>query len=185
MDQKTAFPPFALVPASAGPNPFLAAPIELAASVQATDAVWSHDAGDEEDPEAPRAEAVDVRILWGTNVLHFEQMSPPRPFTLGGAGADFTLPELGFHLICVPAQAGHLAGAMGDQINKGDHKGRPYAQRFKSGDFHRVFVVSGMASELAGFCAFCSKSGFVPFTVSVFLSLLITSCRDKLTGASG
>ncbi len=95
MDQKTAFPPFALVPASAGPNPFLAAPIELAASVQATDAVWSHDAGDEEDPEAPRAEAVDVRILWGTNVLHFEQMSPPRPFTLGGAGADFTLPELG------------------------------------------------------------------------------------------
>jgi hypothetical protein len=99
MNPKSPFAPFSFSPAplfaGAAANPFLPSQPSLDETpAPAVDAVWCQDSGDDADESAlPTAEAVDVRILWGTNVLHFEQMSPPRPFTLGGAGSDFTLPE--------------------------------------------------------------------------------------------
>jgi hypothetical protein len=78
---------FSFVPS---PNPF--APVAAAGSTL-VDAVWSQDTEYTDEEDVPRPEAIDVRILWGTNVLHFAQLSPPCPFTLGGAGSDFTLPD--------------------------------------------------------------------------------------------
>jgi hypothetical protein len=97
MDRKPAFAPFSFsAPAfAAAPNPFMAAPpADEALVAEASDVVWSNDTGDADETSAPTADALDVRILWGTTVLLFEQMSPPRPFRLGGAGSDFILPEL-------------------------------------------------------------------------------------------
>jgi hypothetical protein len=70
-------------------NPFLAPPPVAA---PAEDAVWSQDMGEDVE-DGVSADAVDVRVLWGTNVLHFLQMSPPRAFTVGELGSDFVLPE--------------------------------------------------------------------------------------------
>ncbi len=100
MNPKPNFAPFSFssdaLPAGA-PNPFMAPAVAFEDELVArpVDAVWSQDAGDCEEADLPGPEAIDVRILWGTNVLHFEQMCPPRAFTLGGVGSDFTLPELG------------------------------------------------------------------------------------------
>jgi len=66
-------------------NPFLST-----APAVPVDAVWSQDT---EGLDEPGPDAVDVRILWGTNVLHFAQLCPPRAFTLGAVGCDFVLPD--------------------------------------------------------------------------------------------
>jgi hypothetical protein len=102
MDQKPLFAPFSVtapVFGSATGNPFLTPFASDVEAAEAQDAVWSHDTGDADDAAGaptPTREAVDVRILWGTTVLHFEQMAPVRLFTLGGGDADFTLPESGW-----------------------------------------------------------------------------------------
>ena len=90
MDRKQTFAPFSFSADSFGaPNPFLPASQPVDESVRASDAEWSHDVAD--DADAP--EAVDVRVLWGTNVLFFDQMSPPRPFSLAEVGNDLALPD--------------------------------------------------------------------------------------------
>jgi hypothetical protein len=38
------------------------------------------------------AEAVEIRILWGRNQLMVRHLSPPRPFSVGEDGCDYTLP---------------------------------------------------------------------------------------------
>jgi hypothetical protein len=41
------------------------------------------------------ADAIEVTVLWGANVLHVAHLAPPRPFYVGhadGAGVDFVLP---------------------------------------------------------------------------------------------
>jgi FHA domain len=46
-----------------------------------------------EEVERPGVDAVEVTILWGTNVLGVAHLSPPRAFAVGEeAGADFCLP---------------------------------------------------------------------------------------------
>ena len=90
MDRKPTFAPFSFSADSFGaPNPFLPASQPIDEPVRASDAVWSHDVAD--DALAP--DAVDVRVLWGTNVLFFDQMSPPRPFRLAEVGDDLALPD--------------------------------------------------------------------------------------------
>jgi len=97
MDRKPSDTPFALPTfdafAGAALNPFAplqAAPPEVA---NPAEAVWSHDVDDAGEDELPGADAVNVRVRWGTNVLHFSQLSPPRAFTLGGVGSDFVFPD--------------------------------------------------------------------------------------------
>ncbi len=95
MSSKQDFAPFSPTAPLFAPqshNPFLQVR-EYAEPVAAVDAVWCQDSGEDGESDAPAPEAVDVRIMWGANVLHFVQLSPPRPFTLGGADCDFTLPE--------------------------------------------------------------------------------------------
>ncbi len=38
------------------------------------------------------AEAIEIRILWGRNQLTVQHLSPPRPFTVGEEGCDYSLP---------------------------------------------------------------------------------------------
>ncbi|HEX6275285.1 MAG TPA: hypothetical protein VFZ53_19730, partial [Polyangiaceae bacterium] len=65
------------------------------------------------------ASAVEVTVLWGTNVLHVSHLAPPRAFSVGHAGAvDFVVPpelasfsrsdivELRAGVPCVVAPAG-------------------------------------------------------------------------------
>jgi hypothetical protein len=68
-------------------------PFTVPASAVAVDAVWSQDTDTGATDDDPGPEAIDVRVLWGTNVLHFSQLSPPRVFTLGAVGCDFALPD--------------------------------------------------------------------------------------------
>jgi hypothetical protein len=50
---------------------------------------------DPSDCEELGSEAIEVTVLWGTNVLEVFHLSPPRPFVVGserGEGVDFLLP---------------------------------------------------------------------------------------------
>jgi hypothetical protein len=101
MDQKLGFAPFTFradspfaAAASAPLNPFLPTSEPEETAVAVSDAVWAQDTGETSDEDSVlTGDAVDVRVLWGTNVLCFEQLSPPRAFTVGDGATDFTLPE--------------------------------------------------------------------------------------------
>lgn len=48
-----------------------------------------------EECEQPGATAIEVTVLWGTNVLHVSHLSPPRAFNVGhgdGESVDFVVP---------------------------------------------------------------------------------------------
>jgi hypothetical protein len=82
-------------------NPFLfydAAPAALPADgAAASDYVMVQSTGpvDPRECEEAGADAIEVTVLWGANVLHVAHLSPPRAFYVGnadGAGLDFVLP---------------------------------------------------------------------------------------------
>ncbi len=99
----TASNPFAQVSGPLAPDPFA---MPVAASAVADDAPegsyeyrvrkCAPDVPADECESA--AEAVDVRIYWGRNLLSFSHLSPPRPFYVGEEeskhlGCDYFLPE--------------------------------------------------------------------------------------------
>jgi hypothetical protein len=46
-----------------------------------------------EECENLAARAVELTVLWGTTILHVAHLNPPRAYTAGEAGCDFTLPR--------------------------------------------------------------------------------------------
>ena len=44
-----------------------------------------------DEVESLHLDAIEVMVMWGQNVLHVEHLSPPRSFSVGESGANFTL----------------------------------------------------------------------------------------------
>jgi hypothetical protein len=57
------------------------------------------------------APGVEVRILWGRNLLHVAHLSPPRAFYVGEGGVDYLVPQEKLGTSRAPIIAGSMGGA--------------------------------------------------------------------------
>lgn len=112
--------PFASAPSApfaAAPNPFASAPVNPFGAAAAAPQYDAHQVPDDADPssytytmikngpdvspdevELPYVQAVEVMVLWGTNVLHVSHLTPPRNFYVGEeqtktSSCDFFIPS--------------------------------------------------------------------------------------------
>lgn len=169
--------PFAAAPMPSIPNPFASNPFAAQAPSHTPHAHGhAHGAGANaaegsyeyqivkggmpvrSDEVETAASAIEVRVLWGRNLLHIAHLSPVRSFYVGesagkGNTVDYTIPQakLGASRIAIVEAAGGMAVAVvppnaGGWVEAGNNQGRTPLQQAAQGG--RVALNSGTSVRI-------------------------------------